>query len=400
MSWEIVNPSSAPAKLCAFADSSFFSYTYALSRTLMSDAEARQYPDLVALGYWLRKSNIQELADRYQNLSLRPLGKVFHAAPGNVDSLFVYSGILSLLCGNINIIRLSNKYGGSAEVLCRLLAELAVEHPDATARFQLIRCERHDPYLRELQANIDGRILWGSNEGVQALRQVPMPAHTRELVFAHKLSFCVLGIDAVLRATDAELNEVVVGFARDNLTFAQQACASAKLILWLGEKVKCNEAQGRFWRFFGDYMGAEVLGNEGGLSAVTARDKYQLTESEHYQALNNAQDMAMSGIIDSKIEYTTGVLRAWTNSFHNSFTESHQGSGLFVETQIERLTDLNEYLTPNHQTLSYWGVDSIDEWHKQCLVGVDRVVPIGQALNFDVVWDGLDLVRALGRESV
>ena len=32
--------------------------------------------------------------------------------------------------------------------------------------------------------------------------------------------------------------------------------------------------------------------------------------------------------------------------------------------------------------------------------GIDRVVPIGQALNFDTLWDGYDLIRMLTRTVV
>jgi hypothetical protein len=31
------------------------------------------------------------------------------------------------------------------------------------------------------------------------------------------------------------------------------------------------------------------------------------------------------------------------------------------------------------------------------LVGISRIVPIAQALNFDAVWDGYDLLRELTR---
>jgi len=168
----------------------------------MQSSMARDYPDLVALGYWLRPANIKRIVSAYQPLQLRPVGHVFHAAPGNVDSLFVYAGIISLMCGNINIIRLSNKAGGSAELLCDIIQSLSQAHPEVTARFQLVRSDRDSAELIALQQHVDARVLWGSNEGIQALRQIPMPAHARELVFAHKLSFAVIGIEGVLQADE------------------------------------------------------------------------------------------------------------------------------------------------------------------------------------------------------
>ena len=32
------------------------------------------------------------------------------------------------------------------------------------------------------------------------------------------------------------------------------------------------------------------------------------------------------------------------------------------------------------------------------LAGIDRIVPFGQALNFDTIWDGFDLKRVFMRE--
>ncbi|WP_113907266.1 acyl-CoA reductase [Aliidiomarina celeris] len=385
MTWQVINPVGIAPKLAPFAHASFFAFTESLSRSLMQAPEVRLFPDLVALGYWLRKSNMLALAEGYEHLAIRPVGNVFHAAPGNVDSLFVYSGILSLLCGNANIIRLSSKTGGSADLLCEHIARISPDHPGASARFQLIRCERDDPKLTALQASADARVLWGSNEGIRALKRVETSAHCRDIVFAHKISFSVLGMDALLRVDKPTLEQLVSDFCRDNLTFAQQACSSSKLLIWKGNREKLIAAQERFWQAFEAYLGTEA-----------ARQKYQFTDSERYQALNNAQDMAMAGLVDGNVQHS-GVLRVWAEKVSPQFEEAHGGAGLFVESQVSELRELNRFLTPAYQTMSYWGVDNVEEWLKHCLVGVDRIVPVGQALNFDTVWDGMDLVRVLGR---
>lgn len=387
MSWEVVNPVGIKPQLDQFASETFFAFTDALSRSLMTDASTRQFPDLMALGYWLRKSNMKAIVGRYQHHLIRPLGHVFHAAPGNVDSLFVYSGILSLMSGNINTIRLSSKTQGSAELLCQHVADIAPEHPEASARFCLVKCERDEPKLRELQTRVDGRVLWGSNEGIKALKRIETPAHCRDVVFAHKLSFAVIGIDALLRVDKPTLDQLVADFCRDNLTFAQQACSSAKVIVWQGNNQNLNGAKEKFWNAFQTFYFSQA-----------GQDKYGLSESERYQALNNVQDLAMQGWVSSQ-QSDSGVLRVEADWMHDALEEAHKGAGLFIETQVEKLNDLNASLRPYHQTISYWGVDGVDDWLKQCLQGVDRVVPIGQALDFDVVWDGVDLVMALGRKS-
>ena len=31
------------------------------------------------------------------------------------------------------------------------------------------------------------------------------------------------------------------------------------------------------------------------------------------------------------------------------------------------------------------------------LLGIDRIVPMGSALNIDIMWDGYDVIRSLSR---
>lgn len=388
MSFHVVNPTATKPQLAAFADPLALAYCKALSHALLHEPTARPHSDLMALGYWLRPANIERILSPYRDLELRPLGHVFHAAPGNVDSLFVYSGILSVLCGNLNTIRLSDKAGGSAEVLCELVQNLATNHPEVSGRIQIIRSHRDAAELIQLQKHIDGRVLWGSNEGIQALRQRPIPAHARELTFANKLSFAVISSKAVIKAKPNELQQLAINFARDNLTFAQQACSSAKVIVWRGEKGNTAQAQQLFWQALSIFL----ISEEG-------QDKYALTESEHYRALNNAQDLVMAGVV-SQVKTCGGYIRVVGKGLHQTLVNSHQGCGLFVEIAITELEELTSELTAEHQTMSYWGISEMEvsNWLRTCLTGIDRAVPIGKALDFNVVWDGIDLIRAFSRQ--
>lgn len=388
MTVQVINPVTTKGQLAPFADSKALAYCKALSQALLQNPAAREHSDLMALGFWLRPANIERMLTPYKELKLRPLGHVFHAAPGNVDSLFVYSGILSVLCGNLNTIRLSDRAGGSAQVLCEVVQGLTVEHPEVSARFQIIRSPRDARELIELQQQVDGRVLWGSDEGIQALRQRTIPAHARELTFANKLSFAVIDIDAVLQATPKELEQLASNFARDNLTFAQQACSSAKVVIWHGNLCDKEKAQNIFWQALNTFI-----------NSPQGQGKYPLTESEHYRALNNAQDMVMSGLANN-VQTCGGYIRVAAESLHHSLLSAHQGCGLFAELHIDELNDLHSQLTPQHQTMSYWGLSEnvVMDWLANCLVGIDRAVAIGAALDFNQVWDGVDLIRAFSRQ--
>lgn len=389
MSWQLLNPSTvsaAPGQL--FADSTL-AYCQALSEALLQDPQSRNFADLIGLGFWLRPAQIQRMLQPWRDLPLQPVGTVFHVAPANVDSLFVYSGILSLLCGNHNWIRLSsrtlNNNQGSFAILLRHLRQLATRFPNENARFQLISCPHQHPQLQQLQQQIDARVLWGSSAGIQAMRQQPIPAHARDISFAHKYSLAAIAAKPLCLATPEQLKTLCQAFIRDNLTFAQQACSSAKAIIWIGSAEHILQAQQRFWFALQQQL----------------HDSTALSASEQYQALQQAQLLAATdSAVLSHLQILSPLLRANISQLTEQQSMQHQGCGLFLELQLPALSELNPQLTSSHQTLSYWGFTAgeLTQWLPTVRTGLDRLVPIGQALNFQPVWDGIDLIRTFSRQ--
>lgn len=388
MSFTVLNPATVPAMLSAPFAPDDFSYCQALSEALLKDSQSRDFPDLIALGFWLRQANLKPLLAPYQqsNFFRQPLGLVFHSAPANVDSLFVYSGILSLLCGNKNVIRLSSRSGGSTAVLIEKIRGIAAAFPQQNARFQLIQCSYDSPQLTALITKVDGRVLWGSDQAIQAQRKLVIPAHARELSFGHKFSLCLLGADALLQANDAEFQQLLQLFYRDQLTFSQQGCSSAKAVLWLGEQAQVQQAQQRFWPTFTELV----------------TQKKPLNASEQYQALANAQQLIMSSETQLTLAQQQTISRLAISQLEPMFIQQHQGCGLFLELQLSNLKQLNPMLTQAHQTLTVWGVEATElkNWLSTVHTGLDRVMPVGQALSFSPDWDGVNLIEQFSRKVV
>jgi hypothetical protein len=48
------------------------------------------------------------------------------------------------------------------------------------------------------------------------------------------------------------------------------------------------------------------------------------------------------------------------------------------------------------QTVSYFGIETavFSAWLSKGINGIDRVVPIGAALDFNIIWDGIDLTES------
>lgn len=389
MSWIILNPPTIKAELQQPFAEQDFAYCQALSEALLKAPQSRDFPDLIALGFWLRQANLKPLLAPYQHSQhfiRQPLGLVFHSAPANVDSLFVYSGILSLLCGNKNVIRLSSRSGGSTAVLIEKIRALAELFPAQNARFQLVQCSYDSAELKALISTVNGRVLWGSDQAIQAQRQLTMPAHARELSFGHKFSLCLVGADAVLAADNEQLQQLVQLFYRDQLTFAQQGCSSAKAVLWFGEAAQVQQAQQRFWPVLTELI----------------EHKQPLNSSEQYQALATAQQLIMSSEQQLMLTQQHSISRVAVNTLEPVFIDQHQGCGLFLELQLSDLTQLNPMLTQAHQTLTVWGVEPslLKNWLMTAHTGIDRVMPVGQALSFSPDWDGVNLIEQFSRKVV
>ena len=94
------------------ADDLILSFFSDLSKRILRESFFKTEPSFFALAFWLRKSNIKRILNeniRTDNFALKPLGKVFHLCPWNVDTMFIYSLVLALLGGNKNVVRISAK---------------------------------------------------------------------------------------------------------------------------------------------------------------------------------------------------------------------------------------------------------------------------------------------------
>ena len=74
--------------------------------------------------------------------------------------------------------------------------------------------------------------------------------------------------------------------------------------------------------------------------------------------------------------------------------------GYFVETTVKNLNEIAHIVNKKYQTMTYYGFRQ-DELRnfvmENSLRGIDRIVPMGQALAFGLIWDGYDLVSNLSR---
>ncbi|HJS14863.1 MAG TPA: acyl-CoA reductase, partial [Rheinheimera sp.] len=128
--------------------------------------------------------------------------------------------------------------------------------------------------------------------------------------------------------------------------------------------------------------------------------KQPLNNSEQYQALATAQQLIMSSEQQLMLTQQQSISRLAVHTLEPVFIDQHQGCGLFLELQLSNLAQLTPMLTQAHQTLTVWGVESnvLKSWLASVHTGLDRVMPVGQALSFSPDWDGVNLIEQFSRK--
>jgi len=90
--------------------------------------------------------------------------------------------------------------------------------------------------------------------------------------------------------------------------------------------------------------------------------------------------------------------RVWVRSAQAIETWEHCGHGLVYETAIASVDELVAITTRKWQTLTHFGIeaDTINTIARRA-EGVDRIVPLGMAHQFEPIWDGYDVMQAFCR---
>jgi acyl-CoA reductase LuxC len=356
-----------------------------LSAGLLADPVLRQDPASVSVAYWLRRAQLARLSEEYARRAamepdvLRvPVGRVLHMAPSNVDTLFLYSWALAYLCGNASVVRLSQEQGVIVTALLRVIDSVAAEDAELRASNRFVTYGHDDAITSALSEWCAHRIIWGGDEAVTAIRPLPLPPHASERVFGSKYSFAVIDATRFREAAEGERAGVASGFFNDLFWFDQMACSSPHVVFWIGAPAIAELAASDFER---------------ALQAEVERRHFKPALSSAVHRRTYAFGMAASADVRVVLEHPgfVGVhLRDWA-----ALDKEICGGGLVRHLPLAQLSEVLAFVTERDQTLTHWGFDADalrDFAGAAGARGLDRLVPIGDALAFDVVWDGFHLI--------
>lgn len=359
-----------------------------LSNLLMSDAEAKQYPDVISFAYWCRRANIERLKEQFTNDELRlGVGMAFHITPSNVPINFAFSYVLSLLAGNANIVRVPSKPFAQTDIVCRAMSRLFLdaEYDTIAAMTLFVRYDQNPSITGAFSSGCNARIVWGGDEAINSIRELPIPERSVEIAFADRYSFCIMSPKAVLDADEPEIKRLAESFYNDTYLMDQNACSSPHLVVWLSGEKEVAEAKEKFWS-----QVHEVTASKYELQPVNAVDKYMML-CDNAIELDNISNVKRHG---------NYVYRITIDSVPENLDSLRGKFGYFYEFATNDIKSLVHAVNTRYQTLTYFGADKdalAGFVIENGLMGIDRIVPVGRALDMDVKWDGYDIVRTLSR---
>ncbi len=365
-------------------DDSVVDFLDALSKTLMKSREAKAYPDVITLGFWMRKSSVLALKERFEDESSDIIkigrGVAFHIAPSNVPVNYAYSLLTGLLTGNANVVRIPSKDFPQVSIINRAINEVLEEYLDMKKYICLVRYGR-DQRVNDLFSSLaDTRIIWGGDNTIAEIRKSPLGPRAGEIAFADRYSLAVIDSEKYLTVSDKE--RLAEEFYNDTYLSDQNACTSPRLVVWMGEKKK--EAKELFWKFEHDLV----------------KRKYQ------FQPIMGINKLTSSYLVAAAKEGThiekhedNYIVRVNVPEVRPELMELKDNSGFFFEFDCDDILEIRDFCNNTHcQTIGFLGEKkAIMPLLVSGIKGVDRVVSIGKTMDFDFIWDGYNLVERLTR---
>ena len=362
-----------------------------LSKLFMKEPAYRQYPEIYALGFWCRRAHAEkmrsEFRERVPDAEERcGRGLVLHIAPSNMPTMFAYSWITSLLAGNQNIVRLSGRSNDITEAAVRGISSVLSrpEFSELRKNNAFVTFPRGGGHIEEISKKAKARIIWGGDETVASICGIPKAEDCIDITFPDKYSAALFRMSDLADLDDKELKHLAHLFYNDTLGADQNACSSPRTIFWLNDTPE--EVKEKWWAAF-----AEEAKNYD-LQPWIATEKYR-TLCRMYATRDGL-----------------GPVRRWGNRLYlipapndgRDIAELEARFGMFYEMEIKSIDEITPYMGPKVQTIVCSGSDQELIYEKirgAGCEGCDRVVAIGEALDFNTTWDRKDLLEMLSCTS-
>jgi len=355
-----------------------------LSKEILSNKKCREHSDVITFGYFCRKNAIKRaLEDRGNISNWFGWGKAVHISPSNVPVNFAFSFVFGLLSGNSNLVRLPSAQWPQVDLLVGIIEKVSSKKEFALLRNMnaFVRTERNDPNLNAIVSSCDALIVWGGDDTVATFRLLPKKPRCVELYFPDRISSLIVNSAAINKQDEESVIKLANSFFNDTYLVDNNACSSPRKIIWVGRECETDKAKSKFWGAINQIL----INNKYELNVVSKIDKY----------LDVLASVSYSRKSIKVKKYSEDI---WVSDQNEFMVVGRLGR--FQEKTFPTAEEALSALDIDEQTLTYYGfnVDALKELILNSNVLVDRVVPVGMALDIGFYWDGVDVLQRLSRK--
>lgn len=369
-------------------DTSVLDFLNDLSKSLMANKEAKAYSDVITFAFWIRRSSTARWKEQFDkddgNLYLGR-GIAFHIAPSNVPVNYAYSLVVGLLTGNANVVRVPSKDFAQVRIINHAMKDvLGMEnHAGMNDYICLVRYEKSSEINDLLSSIADTRIIWGGDATIAELRKSPLGPRANEITFADRFSLAVINSESYLERKDQQ--KIAEDFYNDTYLTDQNACTSPRMVVWTGTQIK--RAKEVFW----------------GNLHILVRKKYTFQPIQGINKMTSSYLLATACEgVEIKAVPDNLIVRAGIPEIPDNLMAFKDNSGFFFEYDCRDILELRTLCDDVRcQTVAYIGDKRMfDPLLASGVRGIDRIVPVGQTIDFSFIWDGYNLFERMTRVVV
>ena len=355
-----------------------------LSKNINNSNLSKDYSDIKTFAFMCRKSNIEKLRSKInQNEFRRGLGLLFHITPSNIPTNFAYSLLFGVLSGNTNVIKVPSKKFPQIDLICKFINVTLKKYKKVRKMINIVRYQNNDEFTKSISSKCDGRLIWGGDKTINEIRKFPMKEISRDIAFANRNSICLMNSSEILKLNKKDLNRLVQKFYNDTFLVDQNACSSPHVIFWYGNKT--NKAKIKFWTELHYF----------------AKNNYNLEyASSFYKYDRLLSDILTNTNYINHTNYGGYIYCINLKNKHINLTDLVSRWGYFYQFDIKNINMVLNFSNNNTQTLTYFGFKKemiLKNFDLKYFKGIDRIVPVGQALDINLNWDGYDVINTLTR---
>ena len=115
---------------------------------------------------------------------------------------------------------------------------------------------------------------------------------------------------------------------------------------------------------------------------------------------NLLKDVIEFNDIKNVVRYGNDIYRINVKKLQGNIEKKRGMYGTFYEYDCSNINEIAGIISTKFQTLTYFGIEKSRLSNfvlNNRLSGIDRIVPVGRALDIDIIWDGFDIEKNLSR---